>query len=227
MASISLRENVACLRVSRNSCRMSISSTMGMGRSSMRPGNSSSVYLPRSGVVAAFQAGRGRTQHHARAGRLRPHHGHIAPVVARRLFLLVAAVVLFVHHDQAQVAHRREHARARPHHHRGRAGADAPPLLGALHIRERAVQNGHPVAESKKNWPAMAGVRAISGTSSRALRPSPAPLRWREIDFGLSRTGDAVQQESLELPGRMASRICSKAACCAGFSVCRARTGTD
>ena len=42
------RENVACFRVSRNSWRMSISSTSGIGRFSMRSGKSSSVYFPRS-----------------------------------------------------------------------------------------------------------------------------------------------------------------------------------
>ena len=50
MASISRREKVACLRVSRNSCRMSISSTAGMGRCSMRSGSSSKRYLPRSAL---------------------------------------------------------------------------------------------------------------------------------------------------------------------------------
>ena len=154
------------------------------------------------GIVAAFQGGRGRTQHHARAGLLRPHHGHIAPVVARRLFLLVAAVVLFVDHDQAQVAHRRENAGPRPHHHRGFAGAYAPPLLGALDIRERAVQNGHPVAESKEELARHGRREGDFGHQQQGA----AALRQhgfdgREIDFGFSRTGYAVQQECPELPG--------------------------
>ena len=134
MASSSLREKVACLRVSRNSCRMSISSTVRHGPLLDAARQFQQRVLAALGVVAAFEAGRGRTQHHARAGRLRAHDGHIAPVVARRLFLLVAAVVLLIHHDQAQVAHRREHPGPRAHHHRRRAGADAPPLLGALDV---------------------------------------------------------------------------------------------
>jgi hypothetical protein len=153
-------------------------------------------------VVAAFEARGGRTEHHARAGLLRPHHGHIAPVVARRLFLLVAAVVLFVDHDQAQVAHRRKNARPCPHHYRGFAGADTPPLLGALDIGERAVQNGHPVAESQEELARHGRGEGDFGHQQQGA----AALRQHgfdggEIDFGLSRTGDAVQQESSELPG--------------------------
>jgi len=50
MASISRRENVLCLRVSRNSVRMSRIATCGMGRRSMRSGSSSSLYFPRSAL---------------------------------------------------------------------------------------------------------------------------------------------------------------------------------
>ena len=51
-----------------------------------------------------------------------------------------------------------------------------------------------------KNWPAMAGVSAISGTSSSALRPSrQRRVDGVQIDLGLARSGDAVQQERVEL----------------------------
>ncbi len=134
-ASMSLRENVFCLRVSRNSWRISISSTAGMGRASMRPGQFEQRVLAALRVVAALQAGRGGAQHHARAGRLRAHDGDVAPVVARRFFLFVAAVVLFVHHDQAQVAHRREDAGARAHHHRRRARNECAAIVRSARHR--------------------------------------------------------------------------------------------
>jgi len=180
-ASSSFREKVACLRVSRNSCRMSISSTMGMGRSSMRPGNSSSVYLPALHFVAAFERGRGRTQHHARAGLLRPHHGHIAPVVARRLFLLVGCRRALRRPRSGQVAApARKRPTASPPPPR-LSRAYAPPLLGALDIRERAVQNGPPVAESKEELARhgrgegdfrhqQQGAAACASTASMAVR---------------------------------------------------------
>ena len=53
-------------------------------------------------VLPAFKRGRGRAEHHDRAGKLGAHHGDVARVVARRLFLLVALVVLFVDEDRAR-----------------------------------------------------------------------------------------------------------------------------
>ena len=53
-------------------------------------------------IVPAFQRRRGRAQHHHRTGQLGAHHGHVARVVARRLLLLVALVVLLVHQDRAR-----------------------------------------------------------------------------------------------------------------------------
>ena len=49
----------------------------------------------------------------------------------------------------------------------------------------------------EKNWPATAGVRAISGTSSSALRPGgERRIDGVEVDLGLAGAGDAVEQES-------------------------------
>ena len=128
---------------------MSISSTAGMGRASMRPGNSQQRVLAAFRVVTALQAGRGRAQDHARARGLRAHDGHVAPVVARRLLLLVAAVVLFVHHDQAQIPYRREHSGARPHHH---AAPRRSVMRRHCSVRSTSVnarvQDGHAVAEA-------------------------------------------------------------------------------
>ena len=54
------------------------------------------------GVVPALERRRGRTQHHGRFGELGSHHGDIARVVARILFLLVGRIVLLVDDDEAQ-----------------------------------------------------------------------------------------------------------------------------
>ena len=104
--------------------------------------------------------------------------------------------MLLIDDDQAQILHRREDAGARADDHARRARADAPPLLGALRVVKRRMQNRDVVAEAVKNWPATAGVSAISGTSSSAL------AAWRQgrfdgvqIDLGLARPGDAVKQE--------------------------------
>ena len=78
------------------------------------------------------------------------HHCHVATVVARRLGLFVAVVVLFVDDDQAQILNRRKHARSRRDNHARLASADASPLLGTLGIVECGMQNRHPIAEARK-----------------------------------------------------------------------------
>ena len=154
------------------------------------------------GVVAAFEAGRGRAQHHAGAGRLRAHDGDVAAVVARRFLLLVALVVLLVHHDQPEIAHRREDAGARAHHHARRAGADAAPLLGALGVAEGAVQNGHAVAEAREKLAGHGGrERDLGHQQQRAAARGERGVDGVQIDLGLARAGDAVQQERAEFPG--------------------------
>ena len=63
-------------------------------------------------------------------------------MVARSLLLLVGVVLLLVDDDERQVPDRSEHRRARSHRDARFAAADAVPLLGALVIGERRVQDG-------------------------------------------------------------------------------------
>ena len=50
-----------------------------------------------------------------------------------------------------------------------------------------------------KNWPATAGVSAISGTSSNALRPKRnGGVDRLQVYLGFSRTGDAFEQKCSE-----------------------------
>ncbi len=107
-------------------------------------------------------------------------------------------------------AHRREHAGARPDHHAGRARADAPPLLGALGVAERGVQDGHAVAEAGEELPGhRRGERDLRHQQQRAAADRQRRFDRVQIDLGLARTGDAVQQERLERPRlhRRADRI--------------------
>ena len=105
------------------------------------------LVFPQLRVVAAFKTGRCGTEHHASTGVLRAHHGDIAAVIARILFLLVALIVLFIDNDEAQIANGREHAGARPHDYAGRAGTNFSPLAGAFGVAESAVQNCDAVAK--------------------------------------------------------------------------------
>ena len=64
---------------------------------------------------------------------------HVAPVVARRLVLLVGRLVLLVDDDEAQVAHRREDGRAGADHHPRLAGGQRQPAVEPLALAEVAV----------------------------------------------------------------------------------------
>ena len=184
-----------------NSSRMSRISTSGSGRCSMRSASSISLYRALRGVVVGLERGRGRAQHRHGVAHLGAHHGHIAGVVARRFILLVGVVVLLIDHDQRQVGHRREHGRTRTYHNVGLAIADALPLLGALVVGERRVQDRDLVAEN------LVQVRGHRGSQSdlghqqdRRASLGQHGLHGRQIHGGLARAGDAMQQHGQELP---------------------------
>ena len=65
------------------------------------------------GVEVRLQRGRGRSEHDNRARHLSPHHRHIARMIARRLFLFIRGILLFIDDDERQIADRREHRRPR------------------------------------------------------------------------------------------------------------------
>ena len=154
------------------------------------------------GVVAAFERGRRGAEHDAGAGRLRAYDGHVAAVIAGVLFLLVAAIVLFIHYDEAQFAHRGEHARARTHHHAGGAGAYAPPMVGALGIGEGAVQNRHAVAEAREELPGHGGGESDFGhQQQRPPAGGESGFDGAQVHLCFAGARDAVKQERFEAAG--------------------------
>ena len=159
------------------------------------------------GVLPAFQRRRRRAQHHHRAGQLGAHHGHVARVVARRLFLLVALVVLLVHENQAEIRHGRKDGRARADHDGRIAAPDAPPLLAALLRRERGVQQRDLVAEGGVEQAGRLRREAdLRHQQNRRQSAIERPLHGGQIDGRLSRTGHAVQQKWMECPQRRGQR---------------------
>ena len=68
-------------------------------------------------------------------------------MITWRLFLLVRRVLLFIHNDQRQIGHGREHGRARADHNPRLSAFDAMPLLGPFLIRERRMKNRYFLAE--------------------------------------------------------------------------------
>ena len=142
-----------------------------IGRSSTRVVERHQRVAAGEGVAYDSSVGVADPMHDQRSGELAAHDRHIAPVIARRLVLLVRGVVLLIHDDEAGIGERRKHRRARADHDVDVAAADAVPLIVALAIGEAAVLNRDRVAERARNSAATCGVSAISGTSISTPRP--------------------------------------------------------
>ena len=143
-------------------------------------GNFEQSVLARSRVEAAFETGGGRAEHHAGIRRPRAHDGHVAAVIARGFFLLVAGVVFFIDHNQAEIAHGSEDSGACSDHNAGAARANSAPLIGALGVAEGAVQNRHAVAESRVKLARNGGrQRNLRHQHQRTAAAMPAWRRWR------------------------------------------------
>ena len=126
----------------------------------------------------------------------RPPAGDLARVVAWVALLLVGGVVLLVDHHQAQVAHR----------------ARRPPSAGPTQIARlaggRRSHSSRRSPAASREWSSATrspkrganreiawGVSPISGTRTIAPLPSlERRLRGRQVDLGLARAGDPVEQ---------------------------------
>ena len=130
--------------------RRSTSSTGGSGREPIRCGRRSE--LQAAGPCGPSSRARAWRCPARSARSLEPgaDRGDVPRVVARRLAVLVAGLVLLVHHDESQIGHRREHRRPRPHRDPALAPAQKAPGVGALPVGERAVQHRDLVAEGAR-----------------------------------------------------------------------------
>ena len=149
-------------------------------------------------VVPALERRRRAPQHRHAAGPVGAEHGEIARVVAEALFLLVGGVVLLVDDHDAEVAHRREHRRARADRQRHRAGPQRTPRARALALGEARVQHRDRVAEAGPE-PAdqLRRERDLGHQEQRALALGARLGDGAQIDLGLARAGDAAEQERL------------------------------
>ena len=140
---------------------------------------------------------------------LRPLHGDVAGVVARRRLLLERGLVLLVDHDQAEPPRRREH---------GRAGADdhlrPRPRRCVCQCRCRSASlrwlcSTATWAKRRRNRRIVCGVRLISGTSTIASRPRATTCSIAlRVDLRLAAAGHAVDQERREaVAGRGQGRV--------------------
>jgi hypothetical protein len=107
--------------------------------------------------------------------------------------------MLFVDHDQGEIGNRCEHGGTRPDHDSGFATANTAPLVGALVVGQRRMQNRDLVAKNVVKI----SCRGWRETDLRHQQNGRAPrLQYRlhggKIHGGLARTGHAVQKRNRE-----------------------------
>ena len=155
--------------------------------------------LALGGAVVIHQVGGGAAEQDGSPGQAAQGQGRVAGVVGGqrdRLRLFVRTIVGFVQDDEAQARDRRK---------KGGAGADddvglaaAHPLPGgvALAQAELAVEQDHPARKAGLEAADRLGRQADFGDQDDG--PPPGVQRFGQqpqIDFGLARSGDAVQQD--------------------------------
>ena len=159
-------------------------------------------------------------EHDRNFGLARAHHRHVAGVIAHAVLLLVGRVVLLIDHDQAKVGIGQEQRRARADHHRHFARRDRGPGARALSRRDLGMPFGRTHAEALgEAIEKLRGQRDLRHQDQHLL---VAPDRFGhrlEIDLGLARAGDAVDQRHREAAlGDSCARSASLAARCASVS---------
>ena len=197
---------------------MSSTSTAGSERPSTRSGSSirsSSSQLSGRGVAEPSD------QRRARAGGAAA--GDLAGVVARVALLLVGGVVLLVDDDQARrPAIGREDRRARPDADARLAVAQPMPLVAALAGAEPRVQDRDPVAEAGDE--ARHRLRRHRDLRHEDDHPAAAlerRLGGGEVDLGLARAGDPVQEQLAVRPPSRPATIRSTARALGGVELDR------
>ena len=127
------------------------------------------------------------------------HHRHVAGVVMCAFVLLVGLVVLFIDHDQPQTGIGQKQRRARADHDRRFAGGDRGPVAGAGARRQFGMPFQRPHAEAQREAiQELSGQRDLRHQDQRLLAAANGFRNRLEIDFGLARTGDAIEQRDMK-----------------------------
>ena len=133
--------------------------------------------------------------------------GDRARVVAGIGLLLVRGIVLLVHADEAEPAHRREDRRPRTDHDPRVTAGDPLPLVAALGVGQARMQERDRVAEPCAE--AADGLRRKRDLRHEHDRAQPALERGRrglEVDLRLAASGRSVEQEVAAAPVESAAR---------------------
>ena len=127
------------------------------------------------------------------------HHRDVAGVILDAVLLLEAGLVRLVDDDQAEVRIGQEQGRAGADHDLRLAAGDRPPGAAALRRAEVRMPGDRLAAEARlEALEERLGQRDL-GKQHERLPALPERLGDRlEIDLGLARAGDAVEQEGGE-----------------------------
>ena len=151
------------------------------------------------GVHHGLDRRRGGGEHDRNFGLARAHHRHVAGVIAHAVLLLVGGIVLLIDHDQTQVGIGQEQRRARADHHRHLARRNRGPGARALSRRDLGMPFGRTHAEALgEAIEELRGERDLRHQDQHLL-VAPDRLGHRlEIDLGLARAGNAIDQRHRE-----------------------------
>ena len=147
------------------------------------------------GVDFRFQRRRRRRQHHRDAGDVAAHHRHVAGVVAHAVLLLVGGVVLLIDDNQAEIGVGQEQRRARADHDGNFAIGDRAP--GARAPARRQFRMPFRRADAEAGGESVEELRRQRDFrhQDQALPAAADRIGHRlEIDLGLARAGDAVEE---------------------------------
>ena len=128
------------------------------------------------------------------------HHRDVAPVVARRLILLVSRLVLLIDDDEPEVLHGRENRRARADDDFGLAGRDCQPAVEPLALAEMTVPHHAAVAGRDGLEPRaqprhrLRRERDLGHEKHHATTGLQSRVDGPQINLRLARARDAVQQ---------------------------------
>ena len=124
-----------------------------------------------------------------------PPPGHIAGMIARRIFLFIAVLMLLVNDDEADPLQWSKDGGARAEDHRRRAETDSPPLLRPLPGCEAAVHHRHPPGEAPcKKLDHLRRERDLGKEHQRAPALFKAAGNPLQVDLGFAAGGHAVQE---------------------------------
>ena len=118
--------------------------------------------------------------------RPRAHDRHVAAVIARRLILLVGAVVFLVDHNESDPVERGEHGAPRADDDVDVAPPDAVPLIVTLAIRQATVLNCHAVTKARAEQKDWADSIKRNREESRKLEAEQKELR-KQLDDDMRR----------------------------------------